>query len=94
MNRFLSLILALFIMLSPLTGFTQTTNELKEIRKDIDALKEGQKAIQKEIQNIKNALQPKPAPPEFKEIVINIKGDPFKGDKNARVAIIEFSDYQ
>lgn len=94
MIRFLSLILGLLVMLSPLTGFTQTADELKEIKKDVDALKEGQKAIQKEIQEIKKALQPKPAPAEFKEAIINIKGDPFKGSKNAKVAIIEFSDYQ
>lgn len=95
MIRFLSLLLGLFIMLSnSTTGFTQTTDALKEIKGDVDALKEGQKAIQKEIQEIKKALQPKPAPAEFKEAFINIKGDPFKGDKNARLALIEISDYQ
>lgn len=94
MNRFLSLILGLFVILSPLTGFTQTADELKEIKKEIDALKEGQKAIQKDIQEIKKAIQPKPAPAEFKEVVINIKGDPFKGDENAKIALIEISDYQ
>ena len=39
-------------------------------------------------------LQVKPAHAEFKETVVNVDGDPFKGSKDAKVALIEFSDYQ
>jgi protein-disulfide isomerase len=31
---------------------------------------------------------------DFKEAIINIKGAPIKGDKNAKLVLIEFSDYQ
>jgi hypothetical protein len=31
---------------------------------------------------------------ELKEAVINIQGATSKGDKNAKLALIEFSDYQ
>jgi protein-disulfide isomerase len=27
-------------------------------------------------------------------VVLNLKGDPFKGEKNAKVTLVEFSDYQ
>src|SRR2546428_390029 len=55
-------------------SLAQTTAADDQVRKDIEALKEGQKALQKE--------------------PISIADEPFKGDPNARVALIEFSDYQ
>jgi hypothetical protein len=69
----------------------EEANDLKEI----EALKEGQKAIQKELQEIKSLLGTRPAPvaapPEF---VLDIEGNPFKGDGNAKLTLIEFTDYQ
>jgi hypothetical protein len=67
---------------------------MKTLREDIKALKDGQTAIKKELQDIKTLLRTKQAPPGFKETVISIEGDPFKGDKNAKLVLIEFSDYQ
>jgi len=76
--------------------FSQTTDELKTIREDVKSLKEGQTAIQKDLQEIKKLLASRPAarPTEFKEAIINVQDAPFKGDKNAKIALIEFSDYQ
>lgn len=76
------------------TGFAQTSKELKALKNEVKALKEGQTAIQKDLQEIKKLLQAKQAPAEFKEAVINVEGAPFKGDKNAKLALLEFSDYQ
>ncbi|MBS1232912.1 MAG: hypothetical protein H6R42_566 [Nitrospirae bacterium] len=86
--------LVILILLSAQTGFSQSSKELNAVKEDIKALKEGQQAIQKDIQEIKNQLKAKPAPAEFKETVINVDGDPFKGSKDAKLAVIEFSDYQ
>jgi hypothetical protein len=72
----------------------QAGGELTDLKKDIDALKEGQKAIQKDLQEIKNLLSAKQAAPEFKETVLSIKGDQFKGNKEAKLVLIEFFDYQ
>jgi protein-disulfide isomerase len=77
--------------------FAQSAGEINTLKKEIEALKEGQKAIQKDIQDIKKQLitkQAPPAPPEFKEAVIELGDNPFKGDKNAKVTLVEFSDYQ
>lgn len=94
MKRFLSVLLGMFMMLSiPSTGITQTADEIKQIKKDVEALKEGQKALQKEIQELRDLVTPKKAP-EFKEAIISIKDSPFKGEKTAKLAIVEFSDYQ
>ena len=75
-------------------GFGQTSEELRALRDEIKALKEGQTAIQKELQEIKRLLQQKPAAAEFKEAIINISGAPFKGKKEAKLVLIEFSEYQ
>lgn len=78
--------------------FSQTTDELKAIREEINSLKEGQTAIQKDLQEIKKLLQARPAAQpqaaEFKEAIINVEGAPSKGDKNAKLVLMEFSDYQ
>lgn len=86
--------LVILFLLSAQTGFSQSSKELKTVKEDIKALKEGQQAIQQEIQGIKNQLKAKPAPAEFKETVVTVDGDRFKGSKDAKLAVIEFSDYQ
>jgi len=75
---------------------TRSDDELNSLKKDIETLKEGQTAIQKDLQEIKNLLRAKqtPQPPEFKETTISIQGDQFKGNKEAKVVLIEFMDYQ
>ena len=79
-------------------GFGQTSEELKALRDEIKALKEGQTAIQKDLQEIKNLLRTRQAqpqtPPQFKEAVLNIDAGNVKGDNNAKLVLIEFSDYQ
>ncbi len=76
--------------------FSQTTDEIKSLQEEIKGLKEGQQAIQKDLQEIKKLLAARPAaqPAEFKEAIINIQGAPSRGDKNAKLALLEFSDYQ
>ncbi len=86
------LIMIFFICHQPVLA--QSTDEINALKKEIDVLKEGQKAIQKDIQEIKNQLSARQAPPEFKEAVIDLDDDPFKGDKNAKLTLVEFSDYQ
>ena len=77
-------------------GLAQTTDDLKTLKKDVDALKEGQGAIQKELQEIKGLLQqgrPSAASPP-KEAVVNVDGAPFKGQAKAKVTLVDFTDYQ
>jgi hypothetical protein len=79
---------------------SQTDDEIKSLRDEIKALKEGQSAIQKDIQEIKSLLrtrqaQPQPpSPPEFKETFLNIDSGHARGNKNAKLVMIDFSDYQ
>jgi protein-disulfide isomerase len=77
------------------TGFSQSNDDLK---KDIQALKEGQQAIQKDLQEIKKLIAARPAagaPTEqAMNAIISVDGDPFKGDKNAKITLVEFSEFQ
>jgi protein-disulfide isomerase len=76
-------------------AFSESTEELKGLRKDIEALKEGQKSIQKDLREIKSLLQAKPAaqPAAPKDFVLS-DTEHLSGDKNAKVVIVEYSDYQ
>jgi protein-disulfide isomerase len=90
----LPVVIAILFFAFALPALAQSSDDINALKKEIEVLKEGQKAIQKDIQEIKNSLRAKQAPPEFKEAVIELGNNPFKGDKNAKVTIVEFSDYQ
>ncbi len=83
-------------------GASQPMDDLKAMQKDIEALKEGQKRIQRELETIKTLLRQRQAPrargrrpPQpFQPVVLSIGDDPYKGEKNAKVTILDFSDYQ
>ena len=87
------------IMLGTQPAFTQPTNDLKGLRKDVEALKEGQAAIQKNLQEIKSLLQARPAAAPAPaaaplEAVLSFDGAPVKGEKSAKVVLVDFTDYQ
>jgi hypothetical protein len=84
----------MLVLFSVQICLAQTSAEIDGMKKDISALKEGQQAIQKDLAEIKTILRQKPAQAEFKETVINVENEPSKGDKKAKLALIEFSDYQ
>ncbi len=94
--RYMVSVLGLTLLFSVQAAFSQTAEEFKAQQKDIDELKAGQVQIQKDIQEIKKQLQARPAAPggDFKEAMINIKGAPVMGDKNAKLVLMEFTDYQ
>ena len=89
----LNLVLACFLSAPLALAQQQSTEDLK---KDIEALKEGQKAIQKDLQEIKTLLKSRPAgpPPPPQNVVLDLGKNPFKGENKAKLTLIEFSDYQ
>ena len=83
------------LAVATLSAFAQPSDDLKSLQKDIEALKESQKAIQSDLREIKNLLTPRArpaAPPQ--EAVVNVDGAVIKGDKNAKVTLVDFTDYQ
>jgi protein-disulfide isomerase len=89
-----------------LNEIKQEINALKtgqlEIQKELLEIKN--LLLQKELQAARDALQGKPAaaPAQAQAPIqaptqlasLNIDGAPFKGDKNAKVTLVEFTDYQ
>jgi len=89
--------LSLLTLLCGTPGFAQGTSSegINDLKEEIEALKEGQKAIQKELQEIKSLLRTRQAPvPTPREFVLDLGGSPFKGDEKAKLTLVEFTDYQ
>ena len=95
--RFTIAICALPFMLFPLMSAAQTTQS-DDLKKSIDSLNDTQKAILKELQDIKKLLAnppaARPAADALPSAPIDVSKEPFKGPANAKVAVIEFSDFQ
>jgi protein-disulfide isomerase len=74
----------------------QTPNaEQKELKKEIEEMKERLNTIQRDLQEIKQLLgRQNFNAVRSREVVVDTDGDPFKGDRNAKLTLIEFSDYQ
>ena len=72
-------------------------DELRSLERDIDALQDGQRALQKDLQDIKTLLQARPAAApsaEPQNAVLTVDGAPFKGEKTAKLTLVEFTDFQ
>jgi len=76
-------------------GLSQTSDELKSLSKEVEELKESQKTMQRDLQQIKSILRGvgllEEVPPN---LFIDISGRPFKGNKNSKLTLMEFSEYQ
>ena len=77
----------------------QPAPDAQTLQKEIDGLKAGQQAIQKDLAEIKKLLQAqrapsRAAPAPFKPQDVSIKDAPFLGNAGAKLTLVEFTDYQ
>ncbi len=88
---------ALF-MAGPAPAFAQDANG--NLQKEIEALKSGQQEILKQLDEIKKAIQARPAAaaapsgPNVKDVVFSLGTNPVKGSPTAKLTLLEFTDYQ
>ena len=86
------------VVFGSLPGLAQPSEDMKALRKDVDALKDGQKAIQSDLQEIKTLLRARPtagvAAAPAQEVVVSVDGAPFRGNKASKLTLVEFTDYQ
>jgi protein-disulfide isomerase len=68
--------------------------ELATLQADVAKLKKDLEGVQRDLQEIKSLLRRSGKPEEFKSIVLGIGDGPFKGAPDARVTLVEFTDYQ
>jgi hypothetical protein len=98
-------LVAIAMLLSVLPATAQPGDDLRALRQEVDALKQGQSAIQKDLQEIKELLRARPAPPAGRpmapqaaapprDIPLDLTGAPVKGPTTAKVVMVEYTDYQ
>jgi protein-disulfide isomerase len=75
-----------------------SSEELRALRQELEAIKRGQDQLRRDVQEIKTILQGSRAaaapPAQPQNVVLGLAGEPTKGDANARVVLVEFTDYQ
>lgn len=74
-----------------------STQDLQSIRQEIENLRKGQDAILKQMEDIKKLLASKPAdkaPVRDIKVDINLEGEPMRGNKDAKIVLLEYSEYQ
>lgn len=92
--------LSLMGPLSAAPVLAQSGEDMDTLKAEIQALKEGQKAIQRDLAAIRALLQQRPqaqarAQPEpFRPTTMSLAGAPVLGEQAAQVTLIEFTDYQ
>lgn len=91
------------LLLSVHPAAAQPGDDLKALRQEIETLKQGQSAIQKELQEIKELLRARPAPQVVRppaapappqDIALDLAGAPAKGATTAKLIMVEYTDYQ
>jgi protein-disulfide isomerase len=91
-------VLGFLCLIAVPAGWAQTSGSNDDLTNAIKSLNESNKAILQELQEIKKLLanqqQARPAPDALPTNPVSIAKEPFKGAANAKVALIEFSDYQ
>ena len=95
---FMSILVSLSLIgVFPALGEPATQGDLGSLRNEIEALKEGQKAIREDLKTIKELLTARQKgrnPVQDVDLTITVTDDPAKGKKDAKVTLIEFTDYQ
>jgi protein-disulfide isomerase len=86
-----ALLLFIFLLVSPARAQQSSINELK---KEVQALSETLKAMQKDIQEIKALLggRAQAVPPQ--KVLLDLGNNPARGAGTAKLTLVEFSDYQ
>ncbi len=82
----------IFLLFAPAAKAQQSSTD--DLRKDIQALSDAIKSMQKDLQEIKALLQSRmpAAPPE--KVLLDLDNNPSRGERTAKLTLIEFSDYQ
>ena len=101
MNKLLitySLASVLLIGTAAPTALAQSEDEMSSIKMQISRIQQGQEQIQKELAEIKKLLQQgaraAPGQQVFSPRDMQLGDVPFKGENDAVVTLVEFSDYQ
>jgi len=95
-------ILVLACILScALVPFAVPAQDEADLRSQIEALRQGQESMQRQLEEIKALLQQRPAAPparppgpEVAGVVFDLGDNPIRGSAGAPLTLVEFTDYQ
>ncbi len=92
----LALVVSLFLS-GPAAA--QPADELRALRQELDALKQEQVKLRGEVQALREQVQrgrraAAPSPPPAESVSLSPGNESAKGDKNAKLVLVEFTDYQ
>jgi protein-disulfide isomerase len=90
----LALGMIVVILTATATVRAQSDEELKSLRREIETLKQGQMTIRQQLQELQDVMRTGQAPSPQARAPISVHGAPFKGDRNAAITLVEFSDYE
>lgn len=77
------------------TGGGASDAELRALRREVEALREGQQAIQAELQELKKLMREvAEGAAGQRQPTVSVDDDPAVGESTAKVVLIDFSDYQ
>jgi hypothetical protein len=95
--------MALWLLAAPVPALAQSSEEFQALKTALDTLRESQRRIESDVAEIKNLLRARPAaapvaaaprPDEPQNLVLSLDSLHVMGDKAARLALVEFTDYQ
>lgn len=96
-SRSLAVLLAAVLLTACAPASAQKPDDLATLRKDLEALRAAQAAMQKDLEEIKAALRPAPRDPIMEAppgMTVPLADAPSRGDAAAPVVMVEFSDYE
>jgi protein-disulfide isomerase len=94
--RILFVVFLVLCALSQLALSGEPEVGLDTLMKEVQALKEGHDRLSRELQEIKNQLQPRPQHPPGRnmELTLSVADAPFRGERDAKLTMVEFTDYE
>jgi protein-disulfide isomerase len=91
----------LIASLTPCRAAERSPSEIGALRKEIEEIKKNQQNMESTLQDIKKLLQANaaavpagPRPNPAIGMMVNVAGKQTRGDKNAKLTLIEFTDYE
>ena len=89
---FVGLLFIALLSASPIHAQQQSATD--DLRKEIQALTQTVKEMQKELQEIKALLLRRAPAAPTENVVLDLSNQPSKGEATAKVTLVEFSDFQ
>lgn len=95
MKFFIKTLTVVCLLMFSITAWSASTKEeIQELSTQVEAMQKDLTEIKKLLKEIKSAPAPRAAAQAFREQVVSIGSSPVKGQTNATVTLMEFSDYQ